>query len=455
MFESLSNRLSKIIHNINTRGVLTEDSLQKVLSEVRIALLEADVTLPVVRTFMDNVKAQAIGSVIRKGLTPSQEFVRIVHGALVQSMGGQDLSLNLSKNIPSILLVVGFQGAGKTTTCAKIAKYLSVKEKKKVLLSSVDIYRPSGIRQLEILSNIAGIDFLKVEDDKNVINMASYVLRKAKSGCYDVVLIDTVGCLLTDLDLISEIVDLSSFLDPAEILLVVDAMLGQESAKIASFFSSKLSLSGVVLTKIDGDSRGGAALSTYHTINKSIKFIGTGEKVSDLEPFYVNRMASRILGMGDVLSLIEDIEHKVESVHVRHTLSKLNKGGVFDLSDFLNHLKQMRDLGGVDQILSKLPIMGSVSDTVKSKIDDKILMNMEVIISSMTIEERKYPNIIDGSRKRRIASGSGVSVQSVNVLLKRFGEVKSVMSKISKNGLSKVLDVVKNKLSSGFFQNKV
>ncbi|EMG9341930.1 signal recognition particle protein [Proteus mirabilis] len=450
MFENLSDRLSRTLRNISGRGRLTEENIKDTLREVRMALLEADVALPVVREFIARVKESAVGHEVNKSLTPGQEFVKIVQNELVNAMGEVNNDLDLSAQPPAVVLMAGLQGAGKTTSVAKLGKFLKEKKKKKVLVVSADVYRPAAIKQLETLAETVGVDFFPSTVQENPVTIASNALKHAQLQFYDVLLVDTAGRLHVDEGMMEEIQLLHKAINPVETLFVVDAMTGQDAANTAKAFNEALPLTGVVLTKVDGDARGGAALSIRHITRKPIKFLGVGEKTEALEPFHPDRIASRILGMGDVLSLIEDIESKVDRAQAEKLATKLKKGDGFDLNDFLDQLKQMKNMGGMASMLSKMPGMSQVPDAVKSQMDDSILVKMEAIISSMTKKERQKPEIIKGSRKRRIAMGSGTQVQDVNRLLKQFDDMQRMMKKMKKGGLAKMMRGMKGMMPPGF-----
>ncbi len=450
MFENLSDRLSRTLRNISGRGRLTEENIKDTLREVRMALLEADVALPVVREFIARVKESAVGHEVNKSLNPGQEFVKIVQNELVNAMGEVNNDLDLSAQPPAVVLMAGLQGAGKTTSVAKLGKFLKEKKKKKVLVVSADVYRPAAIKQLETLAETVGVDFFPSTVQENPVTIASNALKHAQLQFYDVLLVDTAGRLHVDEGMMEEIQLLHKAINPVETLFVVDAMTGQDAANTAKAFNEALPLTGVVLTKVDGDARGGAALSIRHITGKPIKFLGVGEKTEALEPFHPDRIASRILGMGDVLSLIEDIESKVDRAQAEKLATKLKKGDGFDLNDFLDQLKQMKNMGGMASMLSKMPGMSQVPDAVKSQMDDSILVKMEAIISSMTKKERQKPEIIKGSRKRRIAMGSGTQVQDVNRLLKQFDDMQRMMKKMKKGGLAKMMRGMKGMMPPGF-----
>lgn len=450
MFDNLTDRLSRTLRNISGRGRLTDDNIKETLREVRMALLEADVALPVVREFIQSVKESAVGQDVNKSLTPGQEFVKIVQNELIKAMGEENSALNLAVQPPAVILMAGLQGAGKTTTVAKLGKLLKEKQKKKVLVVSADIYRPAAIKQLETLTQTVGIDFFPSTASEKPVEIATNALQHAKLKFYDVLIIDTAGRLHVDEAMMEEIQAIHRTINPIETLFIVDAMTGQDAANTAKSFNETLPLTGIILTKIDGDARGGAALSIRHITGKPIKFLGIGEKIDGLEPFYPDRIASRILGMGDVLSLIEEIESKVDREKAEKLAHKLKKGNSFDLNDFLEQLKQMRNMGGMASMLSKMPGISQVPDAVKSQMDDKVLVRMEAIISSMTTKERQKPEIIKGSRKRRIAAGSGTQVQDVNRLLKQFDDMQRMMKKMKKGGLAKMMRGMKGMMPPGF-----
>ncbi|ETT01964.1 signal recognition particle protein [Providencia sp. PROV188] len=450
MFDNLTDRLSRTLRNISGRGRLTDDNIKDTLREVRMALLEADVALPVVREFIQKVKESAVGQDVNKSLTPGQEFIKIVQNELTRAMGEENHQLNLSAQPPAVVLMAGLQGAGKTTSVAKLGKLLKEKQKKKVLVVSADVYRPAAIKQLETLAQAVGVDFFPSEVQEKPAAIVQKALKHAQLQFYDVLLVDTAGRLHVDEAMMEEIQEVHRIINPVETLFVVDAMTGQDAANTAKAFNEALPLTGVVLTKVDGDARGGAALSIRSITGKPIKFLGVGEKTDALEPFHPERVASRILGMGDVLSLIEEIEHKVDRDEAEKLAKKLKTGDTFDFNDFLNQLKQMRNMGGMTSMLSKMPGMSQLPDAVKSQMDDKITIRMEAMIQSMTRKEREKPEIIKGSRKRRIAAGSGTTVQEVNKLLKQFDDMQRMMKKMKKGGLAKMMRGMKGMMPPGF-----
>lgn len=434
MFENLTQRLSQTLKNIQGRGRLTEENVQETLREVRRALLEADVALPVVRALIDKIKARAIGQEVGQSLTPGQAFIKIVQAELVEVMGQACVPIQLSTEPPAVILMAGLQGAGKTTSVAKLGHHLQTREKKKVLVVSADVYRPAAIQQLETLADSLDLGFFPSDITQTPREIAASALEFAKKRYFDVLIVDTAGRLHIDDNMMQEIQGLEQQLSPIETLFVVDAMTGQDAANTAKAFHEKLSLTGVILTKVDGDARGGAALSVRYITGQPIKFLGVGEKTDALEPFHPDRIASRILGMGDVLSLIEELEQQVDKKKAAKLAQKVKTGKGFDLIDFQQQLEQMRNMGGIGSMLGKLPGVGALPDDVKAQVDGKMTAHMEAIISSMTLQERKHPEIIKGSRKRRIAQGCGLQVQDVNRLLKQFFEMQKMMKKMSKKG---------------------
>jgi len=450
MFENLSDRLTKTLKNISGRGRLTEDNIKDTLREVRMALLEADVALPVIREFIAKVKESAVGQDVSKSLTPGQVFVKIVQKELEAAMGEVNEALNLKATPPAVVLMAGLQGAGKTTSVAKLSKYLKEREKKKVLVVSADVYRPAAIKQLETLAKEVDVEFFPSDIKQKPIDIANKAIDHAKKNFFDVLIVDTAGRLHVDDDMMGEIKQLHAAIEPVETLFTVDAMTGQDAANTAKAFNDALPLTGVILTKTDGDARGGAALSIRHITGKPIKFLGVGEKIEALEPFHPDRVASRILGMGDVLSLIEEVEQKVDRKKAEKLAKKVKSGKGFDLEDFREQLVQMKNMGGMMGLMDKLPGMGNMSDKIKDQMDDKITVQMEAIINSMTPGERQRPEIIKGSRKRRIAAGSGTQIQDVNKLLKQFTQMQKMMKKMSgKGGMKKMMRSMKGMMPPG------
>lgn len=439
MFDNLTDRLGQTFKNITGKGKLSEDNIKDAMREVRMALLEADVALPVVREFVNKVKEQALGEEVGKSLNPGQAFIKIVQRELERVMGAVNESLDLAATPPAVVLMAGLQGAGKTTSVAKLARFLIEREKKKVLTVSADVYRPAAIKQLETLANEVNADFFPSTIDQKPVDIAKAAIEHAKKQFADVVLVDTAGRLAIDDDMMQEIKQLHESINPVETLFVVDAMTGQDAANTAKAFNDALPLTGVILTKTDGDARGGAALSVRHITGKPIKFLGIGEKTDALEPFHPERVASRILGMGDVLSLIEEVERKVDKKKAEKLAKKVQKGKGFDLQDFKEQLEQMRNMGGMMSLMDKLPGMGAMTDKIKDQAGDKQFNQMEAIINSMTPGERQRPDIIKGSRKKRIAAGSGTQIQDVNRLLKQFTQMQKMMKKMSGGGMKKMM----------------
>lgn len=450
MFENLTDRLSATLKNISGRGRLTEDNVKETLREVRMALLEADVALPVVRAFINNVKEKALGQDVAKSLNPGQAFIKIVQSELESAMGDANETLNLAAQPPAVIMMAGLQGAGKTTSVAKLALFLKQREKKSVLVVSADVYRPAAIKQLEMLAAEVDAEFFPSSIDQKPVDIANAAIEYARKSFIDVVIVDTAGRLHVDTDMMNEIQALHAAINPIETLFVVDAMTGQDAANTAAAFNESLPLTGIILTKADGDARGGAALSIRHITGKPIKFIGMGEKIDALEPFHPERIASRILGMGDVLSLIEEVERNVDKDKAAKLAKKIQKGKGFDLEDFRDQLVQMKSMGGMMGMMDKLPGMGQVPDAVKDQMDDKLTNRMEAIINSMTPAERQRPDIIKGSRKRRIATGSGTQIQDVNKLLKQFTQMQKMMKKMSgKGGMKKMMSKMQGMLPPG------
>jgi signal recognition particle subunit SRP54 len=448
MFDSLSERLGKTLKTLRGQGRMTESNIKDSLREVRMALLEADVALPVVREFVDHVRDRALGEEVMQSLTPGQALIKIVNDELVTLMGEASEELDLSTRPPAVILMAGLQGAGKTTTVAKLSRWLIERKKKTVLVASADVYRPAAIEQLKTLAGEVGAQFFPSDTSQDPVAIAQGAVEQGRKQAADVVIIDTAGRLHIDEDMMAEIKRVHAAIDPVETLFVVDSMTGQDAANTAKAFNEALPLSGVILTKTDGDARGGAALSIRHITGKPIKFLGVGEKTTALEPFHPDRLASRILGMGDVLSLIEEAQHKVDHKEAEKLAKKVAKGKGFDLEDFRTQLQQMQNMGGITALMDKLPGMGNMADAVKN-VDDKQFSRLEAIINSMTPKERQFPAIIKGSRKRRIAAGSGTQVQDVNRLLKQFTQMQKMMKKMSKGGMGKMLRGMKGRMPPG------
>ena len=449
MFDGLSDRLAKTAQRLRGQGRLTEENIQDALREVRMALLEADVALSVVRTFIDDVKQRAMGEEVLTSLTPGQVFISIVQQEMVRLMGEVNESLDLVTQPPAVILMAGLQGAGKTTTVAKLAKLLQEREKKKTLLVSCDIYRPAAIEQLQTLASQVGAEFYPSTTEQDPAMIATAAIDHARKHHIDVVLVDTAGRLHIDNAMMDEIKRVHAAAKPVETLFVVDSMTGQDAANTAHAFDQALPLTGVILTKTDGDARGGAALSIRQITGKPIKFMGIGEKIDALEPFHPDRVASRILGMGDVLSLVEEVQQKVDHKKAEQLAKKVRKGKSFDFNDLKDQFEQMQNMGGMTGLIDKLPGMGGMADKVKDKVDDREITRMIAIIQSMTPKERKFPDIIKGSRKRRIAAGCGLQVQDVNRLMKQHQQMRKMMKKMSKGGMAAMMRGMKGNMPPG------
>ncbi len=443
MFENLTDRLSHTLRHVTGQAKLTEDNIKDTLREVRMALLEADVALPVVKEFVARIKERAVGTEVSKSLTPGQAFVKIVRGELEALMGAANEDLALNAQPPAVILMAGLQGAGKTTTVAKLARFLKERKKKSVMVASADVYRPAAIKQLETLAGEVGVTFFPSTAEQKPIAIAEAAIKEAKLKFADVLILDTAGRLHIDDDMMGEIKALHAAIKPIETLFVVDAMTGQDAANTARAFNEALPLTGVVLTKVDGDARGGAALSVRQITGKPIKFLGMGEKTEALEPFHPDRVASRILGMGDVLSLIEQAEQTLDREKAEKLTKKLKKGKGFDLEDFRDQLQQMKNMGGLGSLMEKLPMLGGVNLSKMEGVEDtasKQFKQMEAIINSMTPAERRNPDIISGSRKRRIALGSGTQVQDIGRLIKQHKQMQKMMKKVTaKGGMAKLM----------------
>ncbi|ODN67049.1 signal recognition particle protein [Methylophaga muralis] len=450
MFDSLSDRLAGSLKKLRGQGRITEDNIKETLREVRMALLEADVALPVVRDFIEKVKERAMGQDVMRSLTPGQVFVKIVNDELVAVMGDEDNSLNLNSQPPVVILMAGLQGAGKTTSVAKLARFLKERHKKSVMVASADVYRPAAIEQLKTLAIDVEAKFFPSDASQDPVAIAQAAVAQAKLEYVDVVIIDTAGRLHIDDDMMGEIKRIHAAINPAETLFTVDSMTGQDAANTAKAFNEALPLTGVILTKTDGDARGGAALSIRHITGKPIKFMGVGEKTTALEVFHPDRIVSRILGMGDVLSLVEEAQRKMDAGSAEKLANKLKKGKGFDFEDFRDQLQQMSKMGGLTSLMDKLPGMGQLPDSVKNQANDKELVKMEAMINSMTPKERRRPELIKGSRKKRIAAGSGTQIQDVNRLLKQFSQMQKMMKKMGqKGGMAKMMRGLGGKLPMG------
>ena len=446
MFDNLTERLGQTLKTLRGQGRLTENNIKDALREVRMALLEADVALPVVRDFIARVKERAVGQEVIKSLTPGQALIKVVRDELTAVMGDTNESLILNTRPPTVVLVAGLQGAGKTTTIAKLASWIRNKTDKSVLVVSTDIYRPAAIDQLETLAEEVGVRFFPSSPADRPVEIAREAVAQAHKQFIDVVIVDTAGRLHIDEQMMDEVRQIHDAIEPAETLFVVDSMTGQDAANTARAFNEALPLTGVILTKTDGDARGGAALSIRQITGKPIKFLGVGEKTSALEAFYPDRIASRILGMGDILSLVEEAEQKIDRQKAEKLAKKLHKGKGFDLTDFRDQLQQMRSMGGITSMLDKLPGLGNVPQQALSQVNDRQFVHMEAIINSMTPQERRFPDIVKASRKRRIATGAGVQIQDVNKLLKQFSQMQKMMKKMSKGGLGRMMRGMKGQL---------
>jgi signal recognition particle subunit SRP54 len=428
MFENLSEKLSLAIKKFGGK-ILTEANIKETLQDIQQALLEADVALPVVKKFLSDITPKAVGQEVLKSLHPSETLIKIVNDELLAVLGGTSSELNFSTTPPAVILVAGLQGSGKTTTVAKLAKFIKEQYKKRVMVTSADIYRPAAIEQLGILARQVGIDYYPTHNTQSPLAIAEKALAQAKLQFDDVLIIDTAGRLHIDQQMMDEIAKIHHAIKPIETLFVVDSMTGQDAANTAKAFGEKLPLTGVILTKIDGDARGGAALSAKIITGKPIKFVGTGEKLEAFEIFHPDRIASRILGMGDILGLIEQTQHKIDQTEAKKFAEKLAKGRAFDFEDFLKQLQQFKNMGGLSAIMSKMPNIPGLGK-VTNLVNDKMITQMEAIISSMTKRERRFPALIKNSHKQRIAKGSGTEIQDVNKLIKQFGQMEKMMKKM-------------------------
>lgn len=439
MFNNLSGRLTGIIKNIMGQGRITKENIQESLDAIRSALLEADVALPVIKTFLEHVQDKALGQEVLSSLKPGEAFVKAVYDELVKIMGEGESGLNFKTQAPAIIMIAGLQGSGKTTTAAKLANWLKTTQKKSVLLVSLDIYRPAAIEQLRVLAEQIGVNHFPSHIDQDPVQIAKDAINHAKKQFIDAVIVDTAGRLHIDKEMMDEVKRIHDAINPIETLLVVDSMMGQDAVNVATEFSQTVPLTGSILTKADGDARGGAALSMNIVTKKPIKFVGTGEKIDALEPFYPDRIASRILGMGDILTLVEEVHRKIDHEKAQAFAKKVQKGKTFDFEDFLMQLQQMRNMGGANSLLSKLPGLGNM-ERAKELVNDQAFTKMEAIINSMTLRERRFPAFIKGSNKQRIARGSGTQVQDVNKLIKQFEQMQKMMQRFSG---SKMMNMVK------------
>ncbi|MGR9100154.1 MAG: signal recognition particle protein [Gammaproteobacteria bacterium] len=446
MFDNLTERLTRTLKTVKGQGRLTESNVKETLREIRMSLLEADVALPVVTEFIDNVMERALGQEVQTSLSPGQALIKVVQAELIKVMGEANEGLNFKTNPPAVILMAGLQGAGKTTTVAKLGRWLKENQKKSVGVVSADVYRPAAIKQLETLANELSLVFFESDASQNPIDIARKAIDGAKRKFIDVLIVDTAGRLHIDDDMMREIKELHAAVDPIETLFVVDSMTGQDAANTAKAFHDALPLTGVILTKADGDARGGAALSIRHITGTPIKFIGVGEKTDALELFHPDRIASRILGMGDVLGLIEEIELKVDRKKAQQLAQKVKKGKGFDLEDFREQLLQMQNMGGIGSMIEKMPGMGDVPKSVKDKVNDKDLARQIAVINSMTLKERKFPDLIKGNRKKRIASGCGQEIQDINRLLKQFKMMQKMMKRFKKGNMVNMMRGLKGNI---------
>lgn len=450
MFENLTDRLSETIKMVSGQAKLSEDNVKEALRDVRMALLEADVALPVVKDFIDAVKERAVGQEVSASLSPGQAFVKIVKDELISVMGHSSQGLVLNVQPPAVILMAGLQGAGKTTTVAKLARLLKESQKKSVMVVSADVYRPAAIEQLRTLAAEVDVKFFASDISQKPVDIVKAAIKDAKAKICDVLIVDTAGRLTIDEAMMEEIKNLHAAINPVETLFVVDAMTGQDAANTAKAFGDALPLTGVILTKADADSRGGAALSVRTITGKPIKFLGMGEKTDALELFHPDRLASRILGMGDVLSLIEEAEKKLDKKKADKLAQKIKKGKKFDLEDFRDQLQQMSNMGGMSSLLDKMPGMSGMAKTAQQHVDNKMFVQMEAIINSMTPKERRNPDILNGSRKRRITEGSGTQLQDLNRLIKQHKQMQKMMKKLTqKGGMQNMMRGMQGLMGSG------
>lgn len=435
MFENLTERLSGTIEKLRGRARLTDENIREATREVRVALLEADVALPVVQALIERIKVKAVGQEVMKSLTPGQALVKVVRDELTSVMGAVNADLNLATQPPAVILMAGLQGAGKTTTVGKLAKHLAERRRKKVMVVSADVYRPAAIEQLKTLAGQVGCQFHESHAGEDPVAIVARAIDDAKRSYVDVLIVDTAGRLAVDQSMMDEIARVHAAVNPVETLFVVDAMTGQDAAATAKAFAATLPLTGVVLTKTDGDARGGAALSVRYVTGAPIKFVGAGEKLDALEPFHPDRAAQRILGMGDVLSLVEDVQRKVDADKATKLANKVLKGKRFDLNDMKDQMEQMLSMGGMASLLDKLPGVSNLPQNVREKANDKEIKRTIAIIQSMTKRERRHPDVLNGSRKQRVARGSGTQPQDVNRVLKQYQQMEKMMSKLSQGGM--------------------
>ena len=449
MFENLTGRFSRIIRQLRGHARLTEDNVADAMRDVRRALLEADVALPVVKAFIERVESKALGREVATSLSPGQAVVKIVQDELIHLMGDEQASLNLSVAPPAVILMAGLQGAGKTTTVAKLGNWCRDQHGKSVVVASCDIYRPAALEQLRVLAEDNGLEYFPADSRQKPVDIAKAALKHARARFADVLIVDSAGRLHIDEEMMAEIQHIHGALDPTDTLFLVDSMMGQDAVNAARAFNDALDLTGVILTKVDGDARGGAALSVRHVTGKPIVFLGTGEKTSELSLFHPDRIASRILGMGDVLSLIEEVESKTDQEKAKKIARKLKKGRGFDLDDYRDQVRQMQRMGGLGGLLDKMPGMQQVPANLAGQ--EREMGKMVAVINSMTPGERRFPAVINGSRKKRIASGSGTQIQDVNRLLKQFSRMQKMMKKLSKKGgMENIMRTLESNMPRGF-----
>ena len=454
MFENLTTRLGKVLDSIRGQGRLTEDQLSAAARELRMALLEADVALPVVKEFTERIKTRALGVEISESLTPGQQFLKIVQQELTETLGGTAQPLNLRAQPPVVILMAGLQGSGKTTSTGKLALWIKEREKKKVIVVSCDVYRPAAIEQLKIVAGNVDVEWFPSAVGQNPVAIAEAALAHAKKQYADVLIVDTAGRTTVDEPMMQEIAALHATLNPVETLFVVDSMTGQDAAKTAKAFADVLPLTGVILTKVDGDARGGAALSVRQVTGRPIKFIGVGEKSDKLEIFHPDRIATRILGQGDMLSLIEETSRKVDQEKALKFAEKLKKNKSFDLEDFREQMGQMQSMGSIESILEKLPGAAQLQAQMKNVDAEKQIKRSIAIINSMTPKERKFPDLLKASRKRRVAAGAGLEVQEVNKLLRQFEQTRDMMKKMAGGGMMKMMRSLSGRLPPGMMPRR-
>ncbi|WP_341920265.1 signal recognition particle protein [Hydrocarboniphaga effusa] len=454
MFENLTSRLTRVLDSIRGQGRLTEEQISAAARELRMALLEADVALPVIKDFIDKIKERALGVEITQSLTPGQAFLRIVQQELTATLGGTAEPINLRAQPPAVILMAGLQGSGKTTTTGKLARKLKTEDKKNVIVVSADVYRPAAIEQLRIVAGQVGVEWFPSSVGESPVAIATAALAHARKQYADVLIVDTAGRTTVDQEMMAEIAQLHAAVNPVETLFVVDSMTGQDAAKTARAFADAVPLTGVVLTKIDGDSRGGAALSVRHVTGKPIKFLGVGEKSDKLEVFHPDRIANRIIGQGDMLSLIEETAKKVDAEKAAKLAQKLKSKKGFDLEDFREQMLQVQNMGSIESLIEKLPGGAQIQAQMKNVNAGKEMGKVVAIINSMTPQERKFPDLIKASRKRRIAAGSGVEVQEVNKLLRQFDTTRDMMKKVANGGMAKLMRGLAGRLPPGMMPRR-